>query len=132
MFCDKCGKELPENAKFCASCGAKTESGSSVEAVKTTPIPVQQTNYNNQFKTNIEPLTVKNYLGMLLLMIIPIVNIILLFVWGFDSTTNLNKSNFAKAYLILILIGIGISIICGILFSDLMVMFFSSFSEYTY
>jgi len=25
MFCEKCGSKLPENAKFCAGCGAKAE-----------------------------------------------------------------------------------------------------------
>ena len=25
MFCEKCGSKLPENAKFCAGCGAQAE-----------------------------------------------------------------------------------------------------------
>ena len=25
MFCQNCGKKLPENAKFCSSCGARVE-----------------------------------------------------------------------------------------------------------
>lgn len=25
MFCEQCGKEIPENSKFCAGCGAKVE-----------------------------------------------------------------------------------------------------------
>ena len=28
MFCEKCGKELPEGSEFCSSCGAKIGSGS--------------------------------------------------------------------------------------------------------
>lgn len=40
-------------------------------------------------------------MGMLLLMCVPILNIILLFVWGFGSSVNLNKKNFARASLIL-------------------------------
>ena len=27
VFCSKCGKELPENAYFCPSCGVKTAKG---------------------------------------------------------------------------------------------------------
>ena len=27
VFCSKCGKELPENAYFCAMCGVKTAKG---------------------------------------------------------------------------------------------------------
>jgi hypothetical protein len=34
-------------------------------------------------------------------MCVPILNIILLFIWGFGSSTNLNKKNFARAALIL-------------------------------
>ena len=32
---------------------------------------------------------------------VPILNIILLFMWGFGSSANLNKKNFARAALIL-------------------------------
>ena len=35
---------------------------------------------------------------------IPLVNIIMLFVWGFSSSTNPNKSNFCKATLIVYLV----------------------------
>lgn len=38
---------------------------------------------------------------MLLLMCVPILNVILLFVWGFGSSANLNKKNLARASLIL-------------------------------
>ncbi len=48
---------------------------------------------------------------MLFLMCIPILNLILLFVWGFGSTVNLNKKNFARAALILLVIGIIFSIV---------------------
>lgn len=44
---------------------------------------------------------------------IPLVNIIMLFVWGFSSSTNPNKSNFCKAYLILMLIAIVLFFLFG-------------------
>ena len=47
----------------------------------------------------------------LFLVAIPIVNIILLFVWAFSSNTEDSKQNWARANLIWILIGIIISII---------------------
>ena len=40
-----------------------------------------------------------------LIMLIPIVNIIMLFIWAFNNKTNLNKSNWAKASLIVWAIG---------------------------
>ena len=42
---------------------------------------------------------------------IPIVNIILLFVWAFGSRTNPSKANWAKALLIWVLIGIVIAVL---------------------
>ncbi|MEP6881779.1 MAG: hypothetical protein ABI866_07295, partial [Dokdonella sp.] len=44
---------------------------------------------------------------------IPLVNIVMLFVWGFSSTTNPNKSNFCKAYLIIFLITIVLFFLFG-------------------
>ncbi len=62
-------------------------------------MPSQSTAYSGQ--SGSEPLRVGQYMGMLLLMCVPILNIILLFVWGFGSSVNLNKKNFARASLIL-------------------------------
>lgn len=41
-----------------------------------------------------------------IVLMIPLVNIIMLFVWGFSKTTNPSKANFCKAYLILMLIAV--------------------------
>ena len=46
----------------------------------------------------------------LFLMCIPVVNIVLLFVWAFGSNTAESKRNWARANLIWILIGIVLSI----------------------
>ena len=44
-----------------------------------------------------------------IILAIPLVNIIMLFVWGFSSSTNPNKAHFAKATLIVYLV-------CAVLF----------------
>lgn len=62
---------------------------------------VPQPAYGIQAQPGSEPLRVGQYIGMFLLMCIPILNIILLFVWSFGSSANLNKKNFARASLIL-------------------------------
>lgn len=72
------------------------------------------------------PMTVGNYITMLLLLCIPIANIVLLFVWAFGSTVNTNKKNFAKAYLILIGIIFAIYIVILILFSGVIFSALSS------
>ena len=54
-------------------------------------------------------MSMKDWLITLLLMIIPCVNIVLLFVWAFGNG-NQNKQNWARAYLIVMAIGIVLSI----------------------
>lgn len=51
-----------------------------------------------------KPMSFGDWIKTLLLLIIPIANIILLFMWAFGSRTNLNKKNFSKAYLLLMAI----------------------------
>ena len=57
------------------------------------------------------PMSFGDWIVTLLLLMIPIANIVLLFVWAFSSETNLNKKNFAKAQLIFMGIGLFISIL---------------------
>lgn len=47
----------------------------------------------------------------LIIMIIPLVNLIMLFVWAFGDGTNPNKANWAKASLIIMLISIVLGIV---------------------
>ena len=47
-----------------------------------------------------KPVSVGNWLVTYLLMCIPIVNLIMLFVWGFGGGTPVSKANWAKASLI--------------------------------
>ena len=68
-----------------------------------------------------EPLSVKDWFVTLFISYIPMVGTIMLLVWAFDSTTNVNKKNFAKASLIWTLIGIGLAILFLILFFGLIV-----------
>ena len=70
---------------------------------------------------SVEPLSVKDWFVTLFISYIPMVGTIMLLVWAFDSTTNINKKNFAKASLIWTLIGIGLAILFLILFFGLIV-----------
>lgn len=150
MFCEKCGSKLPDNAKFCGSCGAKTESVQPaavhdqpappppppppaqatpsqsypppVQAPQSyTPLaqaapsqsytaPAQAPVHSGQRES--EPLSIGNYICMFLLMCIPLVGIILLFVWAFGDR-NWNRKNFARAMLIMSAIMLLFWIIAG-------------------
>ena len=48
-----------------------------------------------------QPMSVSDWIITYLIMIVPIVNIVMLFIWGFGSNTNLSKASWAKAVLLL-------------------------------
>ena len=58
-------------------------------------------------------MTMGNWLVTCLLMLIPIANIVLMFMWAFGSNVNPSKKSFFRASLIMAAIGIGLSIILG-------------------
>ncbi len=79
------------------------------------PIPSPTYNAGYNAKDNlIKPLSIGAYIGMFILLCIPIVNLIMLLVWSFSDTVNINKKHFAIAQLIMILIGILLSICLAI------------------
>ena len=69
--------------------------------------------YGVQAQAGSEVLSIGQYVVMFLLMMVPILNIILLFVWGFGSNANLNRRNFAKAALIMAAVALIFSIFAG-------------------
>ena len=54
-----------------------------------------------------------DWLTTFIVLVIPIVGLIMVFVWGFSKTTNPNKSNFCKATLILWLISAALFMVFG-------------------
>lgn len=72
-----------------------------------------------------DPMTLWGWIGTWLLMLIPIAQVILPFVWAFSSNTNRSKRTFFQAYLIISLV----LIVLGIVFGSALFMFFSNVSE---
>ena len=56
-------------------------------------------------------MTIGNWIITMLLMLIPVVNIVLIFVWAFGSNVNPSKKSYFQAYLIFAVIGIVLSIL---------------------
>ncbi|MBS1535854.1 MAG: hypothetical protein JST78_12310 [Bacteroidetes bacterium] len=69
--------------------------------------------------SNPKPLSVKEWLITLLLMAIPIVGIVMLFIYAFGSNENPNRQNWAKAQLIMMAIVIGLVIFALVLFGSI-------------
>lgn len=71
------------------------------------------------------PMSVGQYVLMLILTGIPLIGIILLFVWAFGGNVNANKQNYARAVLILSAVGV----IFAAIFSSALVAIFSAVSN---
>ncbi len=83
----------------------------------------QQTNYQPQYASNVETapvMTIKDWVITSIIMVIPLVNIIMLFVWAFGGGVNPNKANWAKAGLLVAAVGIGLYIIFGVIIFGLL------------
>jgi len=58
--------------------------------------------------------TVKDWLITMLILCIPIVNIVMVFVWAFGGGAKPSKSNFFRAVLLWAVIGIVLTLVLGI------------------
>lgn len=74
--------------------------------------------FNNQYDDTV---SVGEWVGTMLLMLIPVVNIVLLFVWAFGGAKP-SKRNFFRAYLLLAVISLGISVIGAIVLMSMGVL----------
>jgi len=83
-----------------------------------------QTSYGGQGSQN-TPMTVGQYILMFIVLAIPLVNIIMLFVWAFGSNVNLNRKNYCRAALIMALIGIVLGIFLSIAMGSVLAGIFS-------
>ena len=130
MKCSKCGLENPEGNAFCANCGAPLSQPQSDTDLFTGGQSAQQeTQIQPPYYTQApwepaqpavpeshKPITPLGYVGYSILFSIPLVGIIMMFVYAFGGTVNINLKNFARGMLISVLIGIILMILLSVLF----------------
>ena len=78
------------------------------------PLLNQQPQYHQpqQFNQQQAPvMTIGDWIVTSIVLAIPLVNLIMAFVWGFGSNTNPNKANYCKAWLIFIAIVVALYIL---------------------
>ena len=141
-FCTNCGATLDDDKKFCTECGAsvnETPAGAAPPpqsapqpqaapvyaqtATATMPPPQsayqQATAYGGDMApakgSKYEPITTKGFIGIMLLMCIPIVGQILMIVWALGGCRKINKRNLARASLILMLVMMLLTALLGFL-----------------
>ncbi len=117
VFCSFCGVQVPDNVKFCTSCGKpvppQNQQAPSQPVVSPQP---QAQPYPPLPGSKYEPVSIGGYIGMMLLMLIPIVNIILLLIWACGGCRKVSQANFARAMLLMLLIGTILVILFSLLF----------------
>ena len=118
MSARNCGKNLPNEARFCEQCGTTITPAAAPPAAPAAPPvssayqPQAMPRYAAPVMTSVRaPLSVGSYIGIFFLMMIPIANFILLLVWAFGGSVNLNKKNYARAVLLLALIGFALTVV---------------------
>ena len=88
MYCPKCGKEIPDNSKYCGVCGAKIEQIDSEKNVK---------NEENKIDINIKNKSVLKHclpiVGVLVIAIIIIIGVKNLFLKSSDKNAYVYLSN---------------------------------------
>ena len=155
-FCNQCGASVPDGTRYCPSCGTEQSAQAAAQPQQTSYTQPQQPSYTQpQQSAYTQPqqpaytqpgynqqypqqsgeyapvVTTKQFLGMFLLMLIPIANIILPFVWAFGEG-NPNRKNLWRAALIMALIGIALSILISVLVGASLFSIFSSIKDYGY
>lgn len=161
-FCIFCGAQVPDDTKFCPTCGTSMGPKVTEPITPTAPTvqpaqqpvpppvqqpasPMQQSVYSQQpppaygvsqgqpYATppymaaadpnaplpqgsKYEPVTTGGFIGIMLLMLIPIVNLVLLIIWACGGCRKVNQANFARAMLIMMVIGLILTLLMTFVF----------------
>jgi ABC-type multidrug transport system permease subunit len=101
---------------------------------KPTNSEYEQTSNQQQYRKRLEipdvefeePVGVGEWMLTTLVMMIPLVNIIMMFVWAFSSKTKKSKSNYFKAALIWALIWLGVVVVILIAFAIVVLIIYGT------
>jgi len=77
-------------------------------------------------KENDKIISTGEWVASKFLLLIPVVNIIFLFIWAFNKTENRNKSNWAKATLIIYVLRVFIYMLIILMFFSFFMSLFNS------
>ena len=94
MYCENCKEKMRKGSNICYNCGHKNNNVNYL---------ITEDNLPDKYK----PISTLGYIGYEIIFAIPIVGWILLFIFAFSKGENINVRNFARSYIVpLIIIGI--------------------------
>jgi hypothetical protein len=94
-------------------------------AVKKTKTSVRKTTTVGQNTV----ITTIEWFGTLIVLIVPILGIVLYFIWAFGSGVNPNRRNYCRAALIMMAISIGLGILFSVALGGIIGMFTGGFGS---
>ncbi len=114
MICKNCGMDNADNVQFCSNCGASTQQNpaptyNNAQNGGPTYVNVQVPSDTDNY------ISIGGYVGMLLAECIPILNIVMMIIWG--TSGNKSKKNFVLAQLLIIAISVGVTILVSLIIS---------------
>ncbi len=132
-ICPNCNAQIPDNKKFCTECGTSMADVQPVrqpaqpaytapqpqpvytrpqQPVYTQRPPVYNGDTEPDKDSKYAPITTKGFLGIMLLMCIPVIGQILLIIWAIGAK-KVNKRNMARACLIMTAVVLVLSLVLG-------------------
>lgn len=130
VYCSHCGAPIPEGAKFCTSCGQAADGATVLvdgpaptpprpapaytppsPPAYTPPAPAAGPDLPPPKGSRYAPVSTLGFVGTLLLLCIPLLNLVLLVVWALGGCRNVNRRNLARAILILAVVAIVLNLL---------------------
>ncbi len=129
-ICTVCGAELDAEGKFCPDCGSRIPEPAAPQPQATppqvvAPVPMAVAPVMAKPVGPNTQLSVMGYVLTMLAISVPIIGVILTFVWAFGSKTNRARKNYCRAVLVLA----GLSLLLVIVFFALNYSTFMQFSS---
>lgn len=119
--CNSCGAVIPAGKKFCTSCGTPVGAAADVPAppskASAAAAPVAAPAPAAYVQTNPEIISTGAYVGLALLALIPVVGLVIYIVMACGVFKRINVRNYARAAIILWVVGLVLGIIFAIVFS---------------
>ena len=107
--CDNCGKPVYRLDRTCANCGASVTQYSQSSYGDSRGRSRMNDDYSNSSAYDV--LSSWGFVGSMIVMSLPLIGFIMTIVWASGGTTNLNRRNLARGYLLIMGFGILLSVI---------------------